>query len=171
MKSKKWICAILILVLLICLIPETAMASPVEHGRLSGLQEGRMTMQLAAAVTADTGPALAPGNHERWIDRIDRLPDYAMSFYSWMETNSRDGGLLIDPTGATCIQGESGRYDTYAYCFRSIKGSADFTFTGSGHDMAAQNALLTDLGNEHMVAVSYATAVYGAFDRDHPEVF
>ena len=170
MQSKKWICAILMLVLLTSLIPETVMASPVEHGRLSGLQEGRMTVQFAAA-TADTGPALAPGNHERWIDRIDQLPDYAMSFYSWMETNSRDGGLLIDPTGATCIQGESGQYDTYAYCFHSIKGSADFTFTGSGHNAAAQNALLTDLGDAHMVAVSYATAVYGAFDRDHPEVF
>ena len=170
MQSKKWICAILMLVLLTSLIPETVMASPVEHGRLSGLQEGRMTVQFAAAV-ADTGPVLAPGNHERWIDRIGQLPDYAMSFYSWMETNSRDGGLLIDPTGATCIQGESGRYDTYAYCFHSIKGSADFTFTGSGHNAAAQNALLADLGDAHMVAVSYATAVYGAFDRDHPEVF
>ena len=171
MQTKKWICAILLLVVLICLTPESVMASPVEHGILTGRQEAQMTLQLAAADSNVTGPTLAPGNHERWIDRIGQLPDYAATFYSWLETNSESGGALIDPTQTTCIQGESGLYDTYVHRFHTINGSANFTFTGSNHETAAQNAILADLGDAHSVAIKYATAVYGAFDRDHPEVF
>ena len=171
MHTKKWISSILLLVILICLLPENVLASPVEHGMLTGRQEAQMTLQLAAAGSNDAGPTLAPGNHERWIDRIDRLPDYAASFYTWLEKNAENGGALIDPTQATCIQGDSGRYDTYAHRFHTIESSADFKFTGNNHEAAAQNAILSDLGDAHSVAIQYATAVYGAFDRDHPEVF
>ena len=171
MHTKKWICAILLLVCLICLTPEAVMASPVEHGMLTGRQEAQMTLQLAAADSNVTGPTLAPGNHERWIDRIDQLPDYAAAFYSWLETNAENGGALIDPSQTTCMQGDSGQYDTYVYRFHTIEGSANFKFTGNNHEAAAQNALLADLGDAHSVAIQYATAVYGAFDRDHPEVF
>ena len=88
MQTKKWICAILLLAVLIGLMPETVLATQVEHGKLTGRQEARMTMQLATVTSTGAGPTLAPGNHRRWIDRIDQLPDYAASFYSWLETNA-----------------------------------------------------------------------------------
>ena len=171
MQFKKWLCAILIPVLLMALLPNTVMAAPVERGVITGRQEGQMHMQLAAVDSTAAGPALAPGQHERWIDRLDQPPAYATSFYSWLEENVQSGGALIDPTQATAVEGDSGQVDTYVYGFYTIEGSADFTYTGTDHDAAAQKALLEDLGDAHMLAVEYATAVYGAFDRDHPEVF
>ena len=171
MKMKKWICSVLALILLISLVPGTALADSVEYGVITGREEGQMSMQLAAADSGVDGPSLAPGHHERWIDRIDQLPEYAASFYSWLETNAQSDGALIDPTKATCTEGDSGAYDTYVHQFHTIEGSADFSYTGTAHNAAAQDALLADLGEAHSVAIKYATAVYGAFDRDHPEVF
>jgi len=171
MQIKKWLCTALVVVLLFSLMPTVAMAAEQGHGMLTGRQEGQMTMQLATVAADASGPALAPGNHEQWIDRIDQLPAYAADFYSWMETNVQSGGILCEPTQLTPILGASGQYDTYAYRFHSINGSASFTYTGTGHQAAAESAVVADMGNAHNIAIQYATAVYGAFDRDHPEVF
>ena len=171
MPIKKWLGAALMWLLLLTLMPTAALAADVGQGTLTGRQEGQMSMSLEAATVSTSGPSLAPGNHERWIDRIDQLPDYGTEFYSWLENNAQDGGALMDPTQLTPILGNSGLYDTYVYCFHTISGSANFTYTGSGYEAAAQQAILDDLGDDHIVAVQYATAVFGAFDRDHPEVF
>ena len=41
---------------------------------------------------------LTPGTHIRWIDRIGNLPDYAVDFYAWLESNASASGALADPT-------------------------------------------------------------------------
>ena len=171
MKNRRIIGIILVLALLSSLMAVEAMAAQTAHGAITGRHQAQMTTQLATASDSADGPSLAPGNHERWIDRIHQLPDYATDFYAWLETNAQDGGALTDPTMGQLIQGSSGSYDTYIHRFHTIEGSASFTYSGSGHATAAQNAVLKALGNDHITAVNYATAVYGAFDRDHPEVF
>ena len=171
MQLKKWLCTVLVLGLLLSMMPTAAMAATQGHGELTGRQEGQMSISLEAASVDASGPALASGSHERWIDRIDQLPDYATDFYAWLETDVQSSGALCDPTQLTPIRGDSGAYDTYAYCFHSIKGSASFSYTGTGHKAAAETAVVADIGNTHNIAIQYATAVFGAFDRDHPEVF
>ena len=171
MQIKKWLSVLVVLVLLCSLVPVSVLATSEGAGKLGGIQEGQMTRSFATATVNNSGLALAPGNHERWIDRIDQLPDYAVSFYEWMEENTQEGGELVDPTQLTPIQGDTGKYDTYIHRAYSLKASASFVYTGNAHDSAAQQAILADIGDTPNVVIQYLTAVYGAFDRDHPEVF
>ena len=173
MRLKKWVCTLAALALTVSLLPAGVQAAPVHHEQITGYHEEYMQMPLAAAVSeGDTGPTLAPGQHEQWIDRINQLPEYATTLYSWLETNAQEGGVLIDPTQLPAYKGSSGLYDTYMHCFHTIKDSVTFYCAEEADtNHAAKDAVLEDLGDAHMVAFSYASAVYGAFDRDHPEVF
>ena len=169
MRSMKAVGCLLILALMLAMLPVQVLADG--SGVITGRMQDCMTQQLTLNEILPDGPTLAPGNHERWIDRIDQLPQFALDFYTWLETNAAVDGALGDPTMGTVIEGESGQLDTYVHRVYSMEGKASFTYSGSGHDAAAQNAVLSDLGNAHNVAVSYISAAYGAFDRDHPEVF
>ena len=171
MHFKKYLCIILVLVLLSTVAPTVVMATSTGSGKLGGWQEGKMSVSFETVTVSDSGPALAPGNHELWIDRIDQLPDYAASFYTWMEANVQKGGALIDPTQLTPIKGDTGKYDTYIQSAYSLQGTVNFTYTGTAHESAAQQAILAQISNIPSVVIQYLTAVYGAFDRDHPEVF
>lgn len=121
---------------------------------------------LPGRVSAAGIPTPAPGNYENWIDRIAELPDYAASFYTWLEDNAGPGGALVDPTKATAIG------DSYVQLVHTIKGTAQFQYT-TGTDVKdqAMNAALNHAGNAPQEVMAYIFDVLGAFDRDHPEVF
>lgn len=143
---KRVLCMLMVLVMLLSLLPGQILA--------------------AGSEPAVTGPALAEGSHEKWIDRIADLPDYAGDFYEWLEDNASADGALADPTLATL------RKDAYIYTVDSVEGSVPFDYE-EGDDLrtlakaAAEEAMASTAG----VVIDYVVAAYGAFDRDHPEVF
>lgn len=113
-----------------------------------------------------SGPTLAEGSHIRWIDRIGGLPVFASEFYSWLEDNAAVGGALVDPSAAEDFGGRR------VYKLTTVTGSSSFTYkSGDSVSDLAYQAAKNDLGNTTSYVSAYAFAVYGAFDRDHPEVF
>ena len=131
----------------------------------------RIALMLAIVMTIAALPApistsampLASGSHVRWIDRIAQLPDYAKEFYSWLEANAHLDGALADPAKAQ----KNGT--DYVYVLDVITGSVN-----AGKDVSSgtiQNAILDHVGNMPQTVSDYAFEIYGAFDRDHPEVF
>ena len=52
MLIKKWICAALVLLLMLSLVPTGVMATSVEYGTLSGMQEGQMSMAWEAVTVS-----------------------------------------------------------------------------------------------------------------------
>ena len=169
MQRKRWICGLLALVMVLMLLPVKAKAT--QQGVITGKTYGKMTSQLAISTPMPTGPALSEGNHVRWIDRMADLPKFATDFYAWLEANATADGALADPTKGTVFEGPTPEQNVYAYPLHTLEGSADFIYTGTAHKTAAENAILNDIGDAHSQIVSYAGQVYGAFDRDHPEVF
>ena len=109
------------------------------------------------------GPTLASGTHVKWIDRIADLPDYARSFYSWLEANSGTTGALADPTKATYLDG------CYVHQVHELKGT--LSVSASVSESQVQSLIMDAVSDEAQVATDYVFEVYGAFDRDHPEVF
>ncbi|WP_305117851.1 hypothetical protein [uncultured Adlercreutzia sp.] len=124
-----------------------------------------------ATATADIEPlaldpegytALKPGNHVRWIDRLD-VPDYALEFYKVLEEAVDNDGyrdFLIDDKYYNGAIEEEG-----AYYARSDSSGINpvLIFLKVKDDAVA----------EHPAAESFAYIrdVYAAFQRDHPEVF
>lgn len=141
MRAQKWLCGLLALIMVLALLPNHTSA-------------------------ADSGPTMSAGNHEKWIDRIANLPAYARRFYDWLEDNSNVSGALADPTRATNIDG------TYVHRVHTLKGTAEFEYSaGADMDALALDASLAHAGDVPSIAMDYIFDVYGAFDRDHPEVF
>ncbi len=106
-------------------------------------------------VKASDGVKLKDGNYERWIDRIDFTgQDYALEFYDWLIENSDGDGendLLIDAS-------------QQSYVIEKIVET--ISYEGDPEDEVKQ---ATD---QHFERISnYAYAVYGAFNRDYPQVF
>lgn len=130
-----------------------------------------LALVLAMALMLSAFPApihtsaisLASGNHVRWIDRIANLPDHAVKFYAWLESNAHIDGALCDPTKAQ----KNG--SDYVYVLDVLSGSINAGANASSS--AIQSAILADVGDQAQVITDYAFEVYGAFDRDHPEVF
>lgn len=113
-----------------------------------------------------SGPVLAEGSHIRWIDRIGNLPAFAVEFYGWLEENATVGGVLVDPSLGVSFNGYT------AYKVATVTGSVEFTYSaGNNLSSLAYQAARDDLGNTSSYISSYVFATYGAFDRDHPEVF
>ena len=122
---------------------------------------------FAGSVSAAQVP-LSLGNHARWFDRIDKpQPDYATSFYTWLEANTGIDGLLANPTRAEYING-----NYYAIRTAHYAGSMTFTYDVSNPDSAGQ-AFNDAINARHDLDHVYSTlrAVYKAFQQDHPEVF
>lgn len=140
MKARKIMCMIIALVMVLSMLPGQVLAANM--------------------------PTPANGNYVNWIDRIADLPDYAASFYTWLEENAAEDGALVDPTKATSL-GENDVHLVY-----TIKGTTQFNYSsGMSVNDQALNAALTHAGDEPQSAMEYIFDVYGAFDRDHPEVF
>ena len=94
---------------------------------------------------------LAPGKHERWIDRV-LLPDYAEDFYEMLVEGSDNDGvddILIDAgyfSAGSAVTIGSTVFNGIRIC----------QFTDENDLPYVQRAI---------------RAAYDAFDRDHPEVF
>ena len=161
MRVTKWISIFVVLTLILALLPCQVMAKETEEFQIIGRQEENITV-FSSATTQ--GPALADGNHEKWIDRIANLPDYAADFYTWLEDNATATGALVNPALGTNMNGD------YVYTLTTITGTTSYTYTND-KKTAAQEAAIAHMGNKPNIAMQYAAAVYGAFDHDHPEVF
>lgn len=108
---------------------------------------------------------LASGNHEKWIDRIDRLPDYAKNFYNNIlveaSDNDKDKDYLIDDT----------YYTTPSSNTDLTKLSAGDIYYDSDNNANAIVAAVVTNGDTAKTAMDYISAAYYAFTRDHNEVF
>ena len=163
MKARRLLSGLLICALLAALLPISALAAPREDFAVLDTWCWEIRQRNASALP---DIALAEGSHQQWIDRIDQLPGFASSFYTWLEDNATASGSLADPTKGT----ELG--DAYVYVIDTIQGSANYRgFSGSTDEAKALAAISADLGSLPNQIAAYGAAVYGAFDRDHPEVF
>ena len=136
MRFRRWACLITVLAIVLSILPVQTIA---------------------------VGPALASGNHVRWIDRIANLPDYASAFYDWLEANTSVDGALADPTKGTKMG--SG----YVHMLHELKGTVDVSASTGGDQIQAE--VMAAVQGDAQTVIDYAFEVYGAFDRDHPEVF
>ena len=131
---------------------------------------------------ANGNPSLTPGNHEKWIDRVD-MEAYTTSLYNWLEENSDNDGsddALIDVTqGDEYLYTDSGTNavlaEGYVHYLTMIGGEIrldlpydvdDETFSDAFYD--AVYSVMDE--NLKRVSIDVCT-VFDAFDRDHPEVF
>ena len=141
MRVKRRLCGWLIAAILLSMLPQWTAASA-------------------------SGPAPAQGNYVAWIDRIADLPDYARDFYLWLENNAAENGALTNPRKASKVDG------VYAHLVHTLKGTVQFDCpVGTDPDSLAADAALEHAGDEADRVMNYIFDVYGAFDRDHPEVF
>lgn len=122
-----------------------------------------LLVSLIPVATNAAGIALAPGSHIRWIDRIGDLPEYARRFYVWLESNTDADGVLADPAKGLCVAGE------YVYRLEVLSGCVSVGSSASATEI--QTAVLAATDDLSQQIMDYAFEVYGAFDRDHPEVF
>jgi len=123
-----------------------------------------------------SGISLKDGHHEKWIDRLADLPDYATDFYAWLEENSDADGTadaLIDVTMASIYSSNSGTY--YVYEVVSFEGTAEITYPSipdkATLEELASAAVSAAVAGKSDEVQPYVTAMFSAFDRDHPEVF
>lgn len=160
MNMKKRLSLLLVLALLLGIVPMTAFASsPVYYleGHCSCIHPPR---------TATVGPVLAEGNHERYVDRLAALPEYALEYYSWLEDNAGLDGALVDPTVASYLDGG------YYHSVTEIEGSKQFTFTNKANLLnTAEQIAAAAMDAEFNAFMAYTGAVWDAFGRDHTEVF
>lgn len=134
----------------------------------------------------ETGkPNLNAGNYLNWYDRLADLPDYAKNFHEWLIEHTDGDSIddsqnpcgtdwMLDPTKGTELS-----EDVYVYPVTS------FTWTETFKNIEAKNgetlkaaieAYLEEqtkdvIMKHYQEALQYITAVYAAFDRDHPEIF
>lgn len=167
MSVKKWICVLLAVALAVSVLPSGAMAVTTGSVALEMVEFQEDFLFLQDAATAvDGGPSLAAGKHVRYIDRIAALPDYASVFYDWLLDNATSAGALADPAKGTYIS------NMYGYLMTTFTGTARFTYNNSqDKSYLAKQAALAALGNQPQAAMQYASAVFSAFDADHPEIF
>ena len=163
MKAQKLLSGLLICALLAALLPISALAVSQENFAVLDTWSWEILQHNASALP---NVALAEGNHEKWIQRIDQLPGFASSFYSWLEENATASGALADPAKGTDLGG------AYVYVIETMQGSVSYRgFSGATEEAKARAAISSDLGSLPNQIAAYGAAVYGAFDRDHPEVF
>ena len=144
MKIKKFIAVFLIVCLLLTSLPVTVFATP----------------------------TFKEGNYEKWVDRIDDLPDYATEFYNWLITNSKKGGALRTGVTDTVLPGDD---PGYGYLVEYVEGE-DVTFQ---YEKSEEDNILNKLKSicsaEAKAKVDeitqYVYAMFSAFVRDNPQVF
>lgn len=178
MKSilMRGICCLCSLVLVSSLVPDFAWAgepssrasAPVvleERSEvLTAETSAQIMMGLAASAKAVENPVtLKPGNHARWIDRIN-APAYALQFYRVLEEAADGDGVedyLIEDDYIRGTAKSKNAYQNDDEGPRLVIGPIKLSESATG-DLVSRK--LTEL-------FAYATATVSAFDRDHPEVF
>lgn len=165
MKSttKKLTCLLLLLAMLLPVIPVYAEDELRGEGHLSGMYPEEKHNRLVSLL--HSGPELAKGNHEKWIDRVGNLPDYAKTFYTWLEQNANPKGALVDPTMGEFLGG--------GYCHTVVTetGSVQGECSRTDYIEKAEELVSEAMYEIFTQTTPYVGAVYDAFDRDHPEIF
>ena len=115
-------------------------------------------------------PTLKEGNYEKWIDRVDSLPQYATDLYNWMVSNAAEGGALRTAVDETLSDGNSVHFVT-----EFTGGPHSFTYkdgvTNTELFKQLEQICAGEISSKVSVINEYVYAAYSAFDRDHPEVF
>ncbi len=117
-------------------------------------------------VKASAEVGLKSGTYQNWIDRVQFFDnEKALDFYNWLiESTDGDGekDYLIDVSTS---------YPKYVIA--EISGSGNFTPDGNSanDEEQAKNAILSQVNYNYENYVGDAYAVYGAFNRDFPQVF
>lgn len=160
---KKLICLFLALVLSLSLLPVQGQATVYVRHPVSGKRTLDVHSRTASA--EGSGPQLAEGNYERWIDRLADLPEYAREFYQWLEENAGADGALANPLLGTQVQGE------YGYFVSGYSSTLHVPCSEEELDQVTYDAAVDAMYEAFNEISDYAGAVYDAFDRDHPEIF
>ena len=162
---KKMFALLLSVCLLLTLIPAQQVFAETEYC-VDMEWECQLSQRDSHNSTITSLPEVAAGTHELWIDRIANLPDFARRFYEWLEDNATVTGALADPSLGSDFNGRK------VYLLETVTGSVPFTYSqGDNLSTLALNAAQRDVGNLPAYIANYAFTVYGAFDRDNPEVF
>ncbi len=162
MKTKRWLCALIAAMMMIALLPVTALA---ETSPVMTVEGPKVPGHSSRTVSANL-PVLAEGNHARFADRVSNFPAYATDFYGWLVDNACAGGALADPSRA------SGDASGYYHTAATVSGSQSFPITDYSTlyetaSAVADSAFL----HEFESYCAFAGALYDSFDRDHPEIF
>lgn len=158
---KKSIGIFLIFVLLISLMPVTVLAQASEQYPIASTLP-----ELLGGINTPGSIALAEGHYTSYLDRLADLPDYAFSFYSWLEDNANASGALANPTLGENFDGN------YYHVVTHISGSRTVSFKSGQNIESLAGEVATEAVDEELTIFGqYAGAVYDTFDRDHPEVF
>lgn len=124
----------------------------------------------ALPLNLSASPTLKEGHYEKWIDRVDSLPQYATDLYNWMVSNAAEGGALRTAVDETLNNGNSVHFVT-----EFTGGPYNFTYESGATNEELFEYLAQSFASEISSVTSeisdYIYTVYGAFDRDHPEVF
>lgn len=155
-------CVTLILAFLISAIPAHGLDVSYGEGVLSR-ESSSGKQSRTAKVASDI--QLADGYHEKWIDRVAQLPEYALEMYTWLEENANTQGALVDPTKGELIDGQ------YCHVVTVITGSTEMVCTQTDYQIKAHEAANAAMHEYFDEASNYLSVVYHAFDRDHPEIF
>ena len=160
---KRFLCICLTFVLILSALPGVTSAAIAGGGQLLEPEQRIMGGYRTTQPFSDL--PLKEGHYERWIDRLAELPQYARSFYVWLSTNANAQGALANP--ALAEQDAYGFYHTVTVHTQTIQLSA----TSSNYATIAKNAATAEAENAFARISDLLSAVYTAFDRDHPEVF
>lgn len=157
---KRVTCLFVLLACLISAVP--AYGAEVDYGTLEG---GGSDLRQARAATASASVSMADGAHEKWIDRVAGLPQYAIDLYNWLDENANPDGALADPTKGELYK------DKYYYRAAVLSGTTTAECSADNYKTVAQQATQTAMYNDYKEAKEYLSIVFDAFDRDHPEIF
>lgn len=155
-------CITLLFAFLISATPVYGVDAYYGVGVLSG-ESSSLVQRRTARVVSDI--QLADGYHERWIDRVAQLPEYALEMYTWLEENANAQGALVDPAKGELIDGQ------YCHTVTVITGSTEIACSQTDYQIKAHEAANAAMHANFDEASNYLSVVYHAFDRDHPEVF
>ncbi len=117
-------------------------------------------------VNASAVIGLKSGTYQNWIDRVQFFDsEKAFAFYNWLiESTDGDGekDYLIDVSTS---------YPKHVIA--EISGNGNFTPDGNSanDEEQAKNSILSQVNYNYENYVGDAYAVYGAFNRDFPQVF
>ncbi len=170
MRAKKLTRVFLLICMVVVLLPVRSFAAE-EAELIYELPSMEMSTEVASYSVRNTftGPTLSEGKHEKWIDRIANLPDYAADFYEWLVENGTVNGALADVKKGELVEGN------YVYTVGSMSGSFEVTFKSNASSTeineGIQNAASEVFSKNNKEAFSYILATYNAFSRDCPETF
>ncbi|MGN0633492.1 MAG: transglutaminase domain-containing protein [Oscillospiraceae bacterium] len=118
---------------------------------------GADIISFNSALAAYNSVAVKSGKYANWIDRIS-VPTYAKNFYDKLVEGSdgdKTDDFLIDYTKAEDLG----------------NGTYGLLISSKSDTVSSESAMNTAVEKEYSAVMENASAVFTAFDHDHPEVF